>query len=348
MLKEKTDFNQVKMISYPTFAVQRALSKTFFKKNEMKEISDYTDPANTFKKNYSFKKGELNVVSNKRIQYTPEADKVLIYILSKFLKINGNHSKNDNTDFVKYKIPINVSEFALMTLDENDIKSIQAGEDKNKIKNLRKKIKTILNDLISIRYVEINNIKMTLFEDNVERKKLLDQFIVTFRKSLSDLLIKKSKHVSISYRPLSIFKLNGISYVLGSMFSSYIFMGKNIKNNRRTLMMSTIIANLDSLIPSEEKIRKMKSSYERKIMQPILSGLDDIEKNNIFSCNISHDNYLLLPLYKKSKFTYVEFINSKVDITPLDTATTYAEFQKKLTEISEIEHKETVKECRKT
>ena len=33
MLKEKTDFNQVKMISYPTFAVQRALSKTFFKKN---------------------------------------------------------------------------------------------------------------------------------------------------------------------------------------------------------------------------------------------------------------------------------------------------------------------------
>ena len=83
-------------------------------------------------------------------------------------------------------------------------------------------------------------------------------------------------------------------------------------------------------------------------MQPILSGLDDIEKNNIFSCNISHDNYLLLPLYKKSTFTYVEFINSKVDITPLDTATTYAEFQKKFTEISEIEHKETVKECRKT
>lgn len=207
-----------------------------------------------------------------------------------------------------------------MTCDDIDAYVNDGQIEINKLKNERKKIKSILDNLTSIQSIEYDGEKMTLFENGIKRNKLEDQFIVTFSDELVNLLSVQSKKVSISYRPITLFKLEKLPYLIGSYFSSYIYMKNNLQKDRNKLTVKSILNYLDSVIPSEECVYESRGSYARKIMDPVLNAFNELEDNDIF--NIAEE----IDIYRNqlhSKSDYVDWKHSSVIISPANTAVEY-------------------------
>lgn len=277
---------QVTLFDFPTFKIQRELSKCgYFQKKDMKEVRNPDDPANPNNKLYKYENGSLKIISDKRIQFTVKEDKALILLLHNFIVTNGNPKKSEKKgkEQIQKEIALDTLSFIQMTCD--DMKGyVKNGRlEINKLKNERKKIKEILDNLVSIRLVELDGEKMTLFENGIKRNKLEDQFIVTFSDELVNLLSVQSKKVSISYRPITLFKLEKLPYLIGSYFSSYVYMKNNLQKDRNKLTVKSILNYLDSVIPSEECVYESRGSYARKIMDPVLNAFNDLEDNDIFN-----------------------------------------------------------------
>ena len=97
------DIKQVELLDFPTFEMQRHLSKQYFKATDFEEVRDPEDPANPNKSLFVYEHNGFKVVATKRIQYTEMEDKVLILLLHNFLKQNNNSKKED----IKKDIPLN-------------------------------------------------------------------------------------------------------------------------------------------------------------------------------------------------------------------------------------------------
>lgn len=225
------DIKQVELLDFPTFEMQRHLSKQYFKATDFEEVRDPEDPANPNKSLFVYEHNGFKVVATKRIQYTEMEDKVLILLLHNFLKQNNNSKKED----IKKDIPLNTLSFIKLTCDDYETYISEGALDVNKLQNERKKIKNIISNLTSIRFVEYEDKKISLFEKNWARNKTMDQYIVTFTNDLANFLSKKSKELSISFRPETIFKMKKMSYYVGSYFSHIIYIKKNIQLSRNKL-----------------------------------------------------------------------------------------------------------------
>lgn len=67
----ENDIQQIDLVDFPTFEIQRALSKSgYFRKKDMNEIRNPDDPANPNSSLFEFSKGFLKIIADKRIQYT--------------------------------------------------------------------------------------------------------------------------------------------------------------------------------------------------------------------------------------------------------------------------------------
>ena len=314
---------QVTLFDFPTFKIQRELSKCgYFQKKDMKEVRNPDDPANPNNKLYKYENGSLKIISDKRIQFTVKEDKALILLLHNFIVTNGNPKKSEKKgkDHIKKEIALDTLSFIQMTCDDIDAYVNDGQIEINKLKNERKKIKSILDNLTSIQSIEYDGEKMTLFENGIKRNKLEDQFIVTFSDELVNLLSVQSKNVSISYRPITLFKLEKLPYLIGSYFSSYIYMKNNLQKDRNKLTVKSILNYLDYVIPSEECVYESRGSYARKIMDPVLNAFNDLEDNDIF--NIAEE----IDIYRNqlhSKSDYVDWKHSSIIISPANTAVEY-------------------------
>lgn len=314
---------QVTLFDFPTFKIQRELSKCgYFQKKDMKEVRNPDDPANPNNKLYKYENGSLKIISDKRIQFTVKEDKVLILLLHNFIVTNGNPKKSEKKgkEQIQKEIALDTLSFIQMTCDDIDAYVNDGQIEINKLKNERKKIKSILDNLTSIQSIEYDGEKMTLFENGIKRNKLEDQFIVTFSDELVNLLSVQSKNVSISYRPITLFKLEKLPYLIGSYFSSYIYMKNNLQKDRNKLTVKSILNYLDYVIPSEECVYESRGSYARKIMDPVLNAFNDLEDNDIF--NIAEE----IDIYRNqlhSKSDYVDWKHSSVIISPANTAVEY-------------------------
>lgn len=90
----ENDIQQVDLVDFPTFEIQRELSKSgYFRTKDMNEIRNPDDPANPNCSLFEFSKGSLKIIADKRIQYTVCEDKALIVLLHNFISINGNPKK---------------------------------------------------------------------------------------------------------------------------------------------------------------------------------------------------------------------------------------------------------------
>lgn len=317
----ENDIQQIDLVDFPTFEIQRAVSKSgYFRKKDMNEIRNPDDPANTNSSLFEYSKGFLKIIANKRIQYTCIEDKALIVLLHNFISINGNPKKNVKHKDIQNEIPLDTLSFIQMICDDIDAYVNDGQIEINKLKNERKKIKSILDNLTSIQSIEYDGEKIRLFEKGIKRNKLEDQFIVKFSNDLVKLLSIQTRKVSISYRPITLFKMKNVSYLVGSYFSSFVFMKKNMQNNRNKLTIKSILKYLECTLPTEEYVYKLQGSYINKIMNPVLEAFNELEDNDIFNVIEENDidrNEL------QSKSEYVRWKNSSVTISPANTAVEY-------------------------
>lgn len=320
--KSQRDYiKQVELLDFPTFKVQRELSKCgYFKRNDMKTICDPEDPANPNKSLFQFENKYLKVTANKRIQYTIAEDKVLILLLHTFLKKNGNPSKKKSNVNVERKIPLQTFKFIELTVEDYEGYLEDGQIDKIKIQNERKKIKSIISNLTSIISIECNGKKLKLFENEWIRDNMFDQFIVVFSEDLTSFLLKQSKEISINYRPASLFSLGKLSYLIGSYFSQIIYMRCNIQQGRNKLTIRAILTYLDCVLPSEKEIKNQHGSFAGNIMQPVMQCFDELEDANIFAVAKSY-SYDVESCSSKSNC--INWMNAFVSITPLDTVDEY-------------------------
>ena len=317
----ENDIQQIDLVDFPTFEIQRALSKSgYFRKKDMNEIRNPDDPANPNSSLFEFSKGFLKIIADKRIQYTCIEDKALIVLLHNFISINGNPKKNVKDKDIQNEIPLDTLSFIQIICDDIDAYVNDGQIEINKLKNERKKIKSILDNLTSIQSIEYDGEKIRLFEKGIKRNKLEDQFIVKFSNDLVKLLSIQTRKVSISYRPITLFKMKNVPYLVGSYFSSFVFMKKNMQNNRNKLTIKSILKYLECALPTEEYVYKLQGSYINKIMNPVLEAFNELEDNDIFNVIEENDidrNEL------QSKSEYVRWKNSSVTISPANTAVEY-------------------------
>lgn len=317
----ENDIQQVDLVDFPTFEIQRELSKSgYFRTKDMNEIRNPDDPANPNSSLFEFSKGSLKIIANKRIQYTYVEDKALIVLLHNFISINGNPKKTVKDKDIQNEIPLDTLSFIQMICDDIDAYVIDGQLEINKLKNERKKIKSILDNLTSIQSIEYDGEKIRLFEKEIKRNKLEDQFIVKFSDDLVKLLSIQTRKVSISYRPITLFKMKNLPYLVGSYFSSFVFMKKNMQNNRNKLTIKSVLKYLEYTLPSEEYVYTHQGSYINKIMKPVLEAFNELEDNDIFNVIEESDidrNEL------QSNSEYVRWKKSSVTISPANTAVEY-------------------------
>lgn len=315
----ENDIQQVDLFEFPTFEIQRELSKSgYFRKVDMNEIRNPDDPANPNSSLFEFSKGRLKIIADKRIQYTVCEDKALIVLLHNFILVNGNPKKTVKD--IQNEIPLDTLIFIEMICDDIDAYVIDGQLEINKLKNERKKIKSILDNLTSIQSIEYDGEKIRLFEKVIKRNKLEDQFIVKFSDDLVKLLSIQTRKVSISYRPITLFKMKNLPYLVGSYFSSFVFMKKNMQNNRNKLTIKSILKYLECTLPTEEYVYKHQGSYINKIMNPVLEAFNELEDNDIF--NVIEENDINRNELQ-SKSEYVRWKKSSVTISPANTAVEY-------------------------
>lgn len=306
------DIKQVELLDFPTFEMQRHLSKQYFKATDFEEVRDPEDPANPNKSLFVYEHNGFKVVATKRIQYTEMEDKVLILLLHNFLKQNNNSKKEG----IKKDIPLNTLSFIKLTCDDYETYISEGALDVNKLQNERKKIKNIISNLTSIRFVEYEDKKISLFEKNWARNKTMDQYVVTFTNDLANFLSKKSKELSISFRPETIFKMKKMSYYVGSYFSHIIYIKKNIQLSRNKLTIKSILEHLSCILPSEEEIKSRHGSFASSVIYPLLNSFDDLEDADIFDIERCW-NFEKGDEYSKSN--HIRWLSGSVKVIPLDT-----------------------------
>lgn len=140
------DIKQVELLDFPTFEMQRHLSKQYFKATDFEEVRDPEDPANPNKSLFVYEHNGFKVVATKRIQYTEMEDKVLILLLHNFLKQNNNSKKED----IKKDIPLNTLSFIKLTCDDYETYISEGALDVNKLQNERKKLKILFQILLQL------------------------------------------------------------------------------------------------------------------------------------------------------------------------------------------------------